>query len=252
MANQTQLPLLDALPGNRQAGVAGLITEALRKFAVDDDNMIPAKVVNFDREKNLVTVQPLIMWVGMDDKNYSRKQIANLNCISLGGGGFHISFPLNEGDLGWIMAADRDIALFKSSLAESAPNTHRVHSFSDALFIPDVFRQYTINSSETAAMVIQSTDAATRIAIFPDQIHITAPAILKVTTPTAEFSADVHVKGNLLVDHNSVTTGATTANGGFTAAAGQACTLPATTTVNGKAVNGHVHTDPQGGSTGPF
>ena len=258
MADQTQKPLLDALPGSRQAGVAGLISEAMRKIGINTETMIPAEVVAFDRTKNLVTVQPLIMWIGMDDKNYSRAQIADLNCLSIGGGAFHVSFPIRQGDIGWIVASDRDISLFKESLAESAPNTHRVHSFSDALFIPDVFRQYTIHSGEENAMVIQSTDAATRIAIFSDHINITAPSVVNVDTPQAIFTHDVHIKGNLLVDvntqmtGNAVVSGTTTANGGFQAASGQPCSLPSTTKVNGKTVDGHVHSDPQGGTTGPF
>lgn len=265
MADGTNKPILDGIPGNKQAGMPGLVSEALRKYSMNDDNMIPAKVVAFDRDKNIVTVQPMIMWVRIDDQNVSRAQLADLNCISIGGGGFHISFPLKADDLGWIVASDRDLALFKANLEESPPNTNRFHSFSDALFIPDVFRKYVLDAGEKdAAMVIQSTDAATRIAIFEDQIRITAPTIVKITTPLTEISQDVHIKGNLVVDKNTTVSqnltvtqnatisGLTSANGGFTAASGQPCTLPASTTVAGKTVNGHIHTDPQGGSTGPF
>lgn len=253
MAEQ-QKPLLDTTQGTKQSSLSGLVMAALERFAIDDDNLIPARVIAYDRVNNLVTVQPQIMWIGMDDVARSRHRIANLSCLSLGGGGFHINFPLNAGDLGWIVAGDRDIALFKQTLAESKPNTHRVHSFADGLFIPDVFRQYTIQGEDSNAMVIQSTDGATRISIRPDNIKITAPSQVEVDTPKTIFTGDVEVQKNLAVTENATVTGATNVNGGFTAASGQACTLPATTTVASKPVNGHTHggVQPGGSNTNPF
>lgn len=233
--NPTQKPLMDGLPGEGQAGAAGLMATALRKFQIDDENSIPAIVIDFDRNSNLITVKPLIMWVDMNDIGHSRHTIADLNCLSLGGGGFHISFPIKEGDLGWVIAADRDISLFKQSLKESMPNTFRVHSFADGLFIPDVFRKYVINGEDSGAMVLQSTDGATRISIRDDNIKITAPSNVVVDTPTTTFTGDV------IIDKSLTVTQQTAVNGGFTAAAGQACDLPTETTVNGKQVDGHIH-----------
>lgn len=242
MANNPK-PLLDAQTGSRQEGLPGLMAAALSRFAIDDDNLIPARVVAFDRVKNLVTVQPQIMWIGMDDSAQSRHRIANIPCLSIGGGGFHISFPLKQGDLGWIFAGDRDISLFKQTLNESKPNTHRIHKFQDGLFIPDVWRQYALAADADGAMVIQSTDAVTRITIAADHINIDSPVSVNITTPVTNINGNMHVTGDVQLDSKLNVDAMTTLNGGFSASAGAAlpCELPPTTTVAGKQVDGHDH-----------
>lgn len=177
-----------------------------RQHDINTNAMLPAIVVSFDRAQNLATVKPLISWVAMDGSSIERHELANVPVISLGGGGFHISFPIKQGDLGWIYAADRDISLFKQSLAVSAPNTGRCHRFDDSMFVPDVFRKYAINSEDAGAMVIQSTDGATRISIRGDNIKITAPASVVLDVPETVVTGNltvqqnVHIMQNLTVD----------------------------------------------------
>lgn len=247
MANPST-PLLATTSSNKKR-LPGVMQAALRGHQLNVDGMIPAKVVSFDRVNNWADVQPLIMWVDTQNNNYSRFQLTNVPVISLGGGGFHINFPLKSGDLGWICASDRDISLFLQTLGESAPPTGRLHKFEDGLFIPDVFRKYTINSADSAAMVIQSVDGTTRISISEGTINITAPTAVNVTTPMATFSQNVHVEGSLTVDQNATVTGMTQVNGGFNATGGgnQVCTLPQSTTINGINVANHGHTQQNNG-----
>lgn len=229
-------PIVNLMPGEAKTPKAAL--KAL--FGLNGlklDKLIPAEVMAFDRTKNLATVKPLIMVVDTNDQTRSRLPIGNVPVLSLGGGGFHISFPLKQGDIGWIMAADRDLSLFLQSLKEAGLNTFRKHTFADSWFIPDVFRQYAINAADANAMVIQSTDGSTRISISEGTVNITAPGAVNVTTPIATFSQDVAVKGNLVV------TGATTVNGGFNASGSgsSSVTLPNNTTIGGIVVYGHGH-----------
>ncbi len=215
---------------------------------------LPAQVVEYDRVNNVATVQPMISWVLTDDTSKQRQQLVQIPVMSLGGGGFHINFPLKPGDLGWIYATDRDLSLFKQSLQISTPPTSRMHDFSDSMFIPDVFRQYTIAGEDSASMVIQSTDGSTKISISEGSILIAATSKVTVRVPTTEFTGDVNIDGNMSVAKNATVTGQTQVNGGFAAAGGQACTLPATTTVDGKMVDGHQHGGVQSGgsNTNPF
>lgn len=216
------------------------------KESADHDNLLPAIVISYDRNTNLATVKPLIQVVLVNKGIKSRHPLARIQVLSLGGGGFHINFPIKKGDLGWIYAADRDLTSFKSILAEGAPTTSRMHSFSDGVFVPDVFRKYTINSEDADAMVLQSVDGKTTISIRGDNIKVTAPTKVLVDTPLSEFT------GNVKIDKNLIVTGTTDVNGGFSAAAGQPCTLPDTTTTGGLKVVGHDHTNPEGGSVGPM
>lgn len=208
----------------------------LQRGKLDTDGMIPATIVSFDRDKNIAVVKPVIQWLSLDDKPVSRHDLTEISVLSLGGGGFHISFPLNPGDLGWIFASDRDLSDFKKELKESPPPTGQTKTFAHGLFIPDVFRQYTINSEDSGAMVIQSTDGKTRISIRKDNIKITAPGNVTIDTPQTTITGKLNVKQ------------LATFEGGITGNTGTAVTLPANTTVGGINVTTHGHIQQNQGS----
>lgn len=127
------------------------IKELFRKLIVFDDNMLPAIVEQYDRKTNVATVRPLINWMDTNMQPRPRQSLANIPVLSLGAGGFHISFPIVRGDIGWIMASDRDISQFRQSLSASSPQTGRLHKFEDGMFIPDVFRKYVISGEDEGA-----------------------------------------------------------------------------------------------------
>ncbi len=145
------------------------------------------------------------------------------------------------------------------SLSAAKPTTTRHKKFSDAWFIPDVFRKYSINGKDTDAMVIQSTDNATRISLFKDHIEITTPDHVLIDTPTTHITGDVQidktltVNGNTTLKANLTVLGMTLVNGGFNATGGGnlVCTLPQSTTIGGIVVygHGHIETNNAGGRT---
>lgn len=184
----------------------------LQKFQYEDDNMIPCRVVTFNRAQNIANVQPLVKWVKTDGNTANRFELQNIPVISMGAGNFHISFPIKAGDLGWLVAADRDISLFIQTLAENAPNTSRAHSFSDGLFIPDVLRQYTIAGEDADRMVIQHTSSNSRIAIAADLIKMTTPKVI-LDTPLTQCTGSVIIDQNLTVTGKSVLVDGATVKG---------------------------------------
>src|SRR5271165_4830582 len=110
-----QIPLTNTTSSSKRRLVNAL-SSMFRNHQLRDDNLLPAQVISFDRTTNIASVQPMIMKVDTSGNNITPNQIALVPVLSLGGGGFHISFPLVEGSLGWIYAADRDMALFQQSL----------------------------------------------------------------------------------------------------------------------------------------
>lgn len=221
--------------------------------------MLPVKVDEYDRVNNVVTVTPLISHTAMDGSAVGRFPLVQVPALSLGAGGFHINFPIANGDLGWIFAADRDLSLFKQTLSQAQAPTDRSHDFADSMFIPDVLRKYTIAGEDSASMVIQSVDASTKISITEGSILISAPTKVTIRTPETEITGNLTVDGNVTVKQNvavtgtSTTTGLTSANGGFTALEGSPCTLPTETTIGGLTVFTHVHTNGNNGqNTGAF
>ncbi len=171
--------------------LAGTLRFVLKKFMQDVDGMLPAKVINYDRDTNRATVQILIQVVGTDGTIVSRPRIASVPVLVLGSGGFMVNFPINVGDYGWIYASDRDISIFLQSYEESQPNTERVKSFSDGMFIPDVMRDYTINAEDEDRMVISSVDGLTRVALGDGVIKATVSDSLGTTFSTFEMTPGV-------------------------------------------------------------
>ena len=168
--------------------LAGVISFAFRKMQQQTDDMLPAKVVSYDRETNRAKVQPLIAFVDTASQQLSRAPVGSVPVLQLGGGGFVLSFPIQPGDLGWIKANDRDISAFKQSLAPSAPPTQRQKSFEDAMFIPDtMFKSVTIHGEDDESVVLQSLSGGARISISGDKIKLTAPEI-EFDTPLLSMS----------------------------------------------------------------
>lgn len=242
--------LLSNTSGDKQR-LLGALMAAMRGHELTSDQLLPAIVQSFDRENNVAVIQPLIQWVDVNDGLHSRHALAKINVLSLGGGGFNISFPLKQGDLGWIIAADRDISLFKQSLAQAAPNSGRLHDFSDGWFVPDVFRKYTIDGADTESMVIQSTDSETRICIREGIVDIFAPSSVTVTTPETVFTGNVTIQQNLRVNETATIDDTLTADGLATLNAGLSvpnapASLPAGTTIGGvnATLHGHISSAP--------
>lgn len=157
--------------------LTGLFKEVLRKFLQVTDDLLPAMVRQYDRVNNLALVQPLIQLVDSDDLTYNRAPLANVPVMLFGGGTFFLSFHLPAGSLGWIKANDRDISLFLQGFANNRPNTMRMHSFEDAIFIPDIMTGYTIAGEDSQAAVIQNQTGTVRLSLNDTRIKLTAPMV---------------------------------------------------------------------------
>ena len=193
----TNKPSID--PAN-EGDLLGALRHIIGKEIQNLDGMLPAKIVSFDRATNRATVQPLVMVLTTSDKTLSRATIASVPVYQIGGGGFILNFNLNPGDLGWIKASDRDISLFLQGYKEAGPNTLRKHSFSDAVFYPDVMTGYSIASEDAANAVLQNLDGTVRISMWPTKVKVTAP-LVEVVAPSVEIdAATTHMTGALNVD----------------------------------------------------
>jgi hypothetical protein len=158
--------------------LTGTFKEILKKVLQGTDDMLPAKVLAYDRAANRARVLPLIQILGTDGSLTSRGEIQSIPVLSLGGGDFFINFNLPVDSLGWIKASDRDISLFLQGYEESGPNTTRLHTFSDAVFIPDVMTGYTIDAEDNEAMVIQNKTGTVRMSLDANRIKVTAPQFI--------------------------------------------------------------------------
>ena len=181
---------LDSMPG--------MLRFVSKKFLQKTDDMLPAKVIAYDRQLNLAEVQPMIKLVTTDNKLLSRAPIAKVPVFTMGGGGFMVSYPIKPGDLGWVKANDRDISLYiQRAYAESQPNTQRLHSFEDGVFLPDVMASYTISGEDQENMVIQKTDSSVKITLSDDSIKISSPLQVEIETPLVTMTGNLQVAGTI-------------------------------------------------------
>lgn len=157
--------------------LVGVINFAFQKMMQSMNNMLPAQVTEYDRENNRVSVQIMINLVTTDGQQVPRPHLVNIPVLILGGGTFSISFPLETGDLGWVLANDRDISLFLQTYNQSPPNTTRLNNFADGLFIPDLMRTYNYDSSKDGWFILESQDGSMSIEMGIDSTNNNAPTV---------------------------------------------------------------------------
>lgn len=183
----TNAPDID--PANNDS-LAGTLQFCMKKFMQNMNGMLPAKVIKYDRDINRVQVQLLIALVSTDGSIISRAQIASIPVLVLGGGNAFLSFDLIPGDLGWVLANDRDISSFLQTYTESPPNTFRMNSFSDSMFIPDIMTDFTVESEDLHNVVLSKRDGSMRISLQSDRIKLTAPLV--------EITGKLQVDGEII------------------------------------------------------
>ena len=215
MSEISQLAPLSGNPAGQQDFV-GMLRFVIKKMMQQTDDMLPAKVISYNRASNRAMVQPLITLLTTKNEIIERPPVASVPVLQLGGGGFVLSFPINPGDIGWIKANDRDISQFKQSFAMGAPPTQRKKTFADAVFIPDtMLRGVTINGEDAGNVTLQNLDGTCRVTIWGDRVKITAPQIVldsPLTTITGEVRAGTNSSytttatfhGNIITDHDVI------------------------------------------------
>jgi len=207
----------------------GALTTILRKFQQQQDGVLPAKVIDYDRVRNRARVEIMIQIVASDNKVAARAQISAVPVLQLGAGGFVISFPVAKGDTGWLLANDRDISNFLETMDTAIPNTYRMKKFSDAIFIPDQITS-TTDPADVDNLVIQKTDGTVKITFTDDSINIDTANEVNVTTEHATITANIE---------------ATITSPEVTVAASTSVTLdtPLTTMTGDATINGSLQVD---------
>lgn len=163
---------------------------------------IPAIVSSYNRSTNIVTVQPAISEQTETGEFMNSVQI-QVPMLQLSGGGFVISFPIKNGDTGWLLTCDKDISLFKQSKQVANPNTNRIHSLEDSFFIPDnISGANPINDTD---FVIQQIGGGTIISLSENGVNITAEKINIIGATT--------INGDLIVNGSITASDEVTGNG---------------------------------------
>jgi uncharacterized Zn-binding protein involved in type VI secretion len=200
----------------------GQLRKILREHSKDIQNMMPAKVVSYDRGKNRATVEILVNETRTNGELVERAQLASVPVVQMGSGGFVLSFPMNAGDLGWIKANDRDISTFLQNLSMSSQNTFRTHSFSDGVFFPDnVKTPANASGDDSQNVVLQSSNGSVKISLSGEDIVIQGVENILLKAKKVDIDAEeTTVKKNLTIEGDVTFQGSAVAEDGFDVSGG--------------------------------
>lgn len=192
--------------------LAGCLTHCFRKLLQGTDGMLPAVVVAVDAARQYASVRVGSMVLGTDGTLTSHDPIARIPILTVGAGGFLMSFPVKPGDLGWILASDRDVSLFLQQGGEAGPNTDRLKSFEDGLFVPDTARTWALAGEDADNATWQAADGTAKLTLGAAKVKVLHPALIEFDAPSATMSGNLTVNGNLSAG-NGVTCTFTTPTG---------------------------------------
>lgn len=203
MANQT--PSMRAAD---EGTLAGVIKTAVSKAMQSFDVMLPVEVVSYDRATNRAVVKHLVQMQGANGEKVNRANVASVRVHQFGNGTFNISLPIKPGDKGWLKAADRDISVFQQGLTENAPNTARMHSFQDGLFMPDAMSNGDAPAGAGDRVVIGANDGSAVFSFDANGLYFDCAGVSVAIT-----AAGLAITGGT-VTHEGLNIGSTHVHGG--------------------------------------
>lgn len=176
-----------------------LSTEDFYKFFKQNilksmEKVSPAKIIDYDASTNRANCQILIQNLTYSNELIDPAVIYNIPVFKLGCGGVYISFPIKNGDLGWIITTDKDMSIFKKNMQKSPQNTDLRHKYNSSFFIPD--RITTNNSQDADYMVIIADDNNTKISIKSGTIKINSAETINIEGQNINIEGQtINIKG---------------------------------------------------------
>lgn len=205
MANQTP-----SIRPADETSLTGVIKTAVNKAMQSFDVMLPVEVVGYDRTTNRAILRHQVQMVGSNGEVVDRAPIASVRVLQPGNGAFNISLPIQPGDKGWLLAADRDISTFQQGLTDSTPNTARMHSFQDGLFMPDAMSNGAPPAGQEGRVVIGANDGGAFFSFDGSTLYFEADGVSMTMN-----SGGLAIVGGT-VTHNGINIGDTHTHGGVT------------------------------------
>lgn len=158
------------------------------------DTIMPVKVFSLIEGNsafvNVIPVQLTQTTGGEQLPNGADDVICNVPVMMLYGKNCRITFEIQVGDYGLLLAAKRDISSYKISHEETIPPTRRIFSFSDGFFVPLDFKNV------GNGVIVQNNQS--KITISDGAITVDANGTLTIncTDATLNATGPVNIKGS--------------------------------------------------------
>jgi hypothetical protein len=144
---------------------------------------MPGFIVSYDPNTQTAVIQPTIMAEFRDQSGVwhpvKLPVIPDVPVQITGGGGFSATFPLKQGNEGWLIFAERCIDGWWQSGGVAVQAEHRMHDLSDPCFLPIVrSKPNALNPPpSTTAAQLRSDDGNTYVEVGVNEITLKAATI---------------------------------------------------------------------------
>lgn len=124
--------------------LTGLLETFRTRLLLELETVMPAIVIEYDRNTHIALVQPLMQRVDLEQNKLIIPQI-KVEVRRIYSGDYLIDVPLHPNDTGWVVASERDTSTIKANNpnqegeynGSDAPPTGVFHSYVHGYFIPD-------------------------------------------------------------------------------------------------------------------
>lgn len=229
------------------------IIQTMRQLRVS----MPCEVVRYNSKRQMVDVRIVQPEIDLAGNNIPMPVITNIPVSFVRCGNSHITHPINKGDTGFIIFADRDISSWVETNNTSVVDSARTHSMQDSYFIPGIVgggknanpNDVEIKYNNTTIHLRKNGDVDINT---PSKVNVNASSEVNVTTnkltvnaPNSYFNGNVFVS-QLLTTGGFVSNG--TSGGGIAQFTGS-INVTGDVTANGTSLDTHVHSGVQSGGS---
>lgn len=165
---------------------------------------LPGQVTRYDSAKQLVDVQPLLADSLEEEDGSLKKQVLPL-LVSVpvcfpSAGGFSITLPIQVGDTGLMVFADRSIGEWLEYGGQQTPADLRRHHLTDAVFYPGLRSKVdAIPDADSSVIAIGKDGEATDFAATAQRV------LTELNKIRTAFNAHTHGSGTMVAGATPVT-----------------------------------------------
>lgn len=230
------------------------IIQTMRQLRVS----MPCEVVRYNSKRQMVDVRIVQPEIDLAGNNIPMPVITNIPVSFVRCGNSHITHPINKGDTGFIVFADRDISSWVETNNKSVVDSARTHSMQDSYFVPGIVgggnnanpNDVEIKYNNTTIHLRKNGDVDINTST---KVNINASSEVNVTTNKLTVNApSSYFNGNVFISQ-LLTTGGFVSNGtsgGGTAQFTGSINVTDEVTASGINLSTHRHPGDSGGTTG--
>lgn len=182
------------------------IIQTMRQLRVS----MPCEVVRYNSKRQMVDVRIVQPEIDLSGNNIPMPVITNIPVSFVRCGNSHITHPINKGDTGFIIFADRDISSWVETNNTSVVDSARTHSMQDSYFVPGIVGGG--NNANPNDVEIKYNNTTIHLRKNGD-VDINTSTKVNVNASNVIINSETTNNGNVQINGNLIVSGEITGNG---------------------------------------